>query len=176
MEEYQASLLRNIIGQKVDPIALQTVNSQVGSTIWHIQLLEFTLIHYIVMVYGLEPGVERETAFRVLDEVSVKTLGQLIAELRKNNDLDERLDHRLKAFLKERNWLIHRSRADSHLAVYYPDKLAVLIRRLDTLTVEALNLRKAFTSRLEAFMIRIGRTERDIFMATVDQLKRQGVI
>ncbi len=176
MKEYQSSLLRDIIGQKVDPIALYTVNSQVGSTMWHIQLLEFTLVHYIVMVHRLQPGVDKEMAYRVLDEVSGKTLGQLIGELRKNNDLDEGLDDRLKAFLKERNWLIHRSRDDSHLAVYYPDKLAVLMGRLDSLTVEALNLSKAFTSRLESFMIRIGKSEKDLFAAVIKQLGDQGLI
>jgi hypothetical protein len=137
----------------IDPTQLHKVHESIGFALWHIQAFENTLVHYLIMVFKLSPGVASSEAYAIFDQTSKKTLGQLLSELRKYNDITPDLDQRLKRFLDERNWLVHRSRYENHTDLYTPVKLEFLFQRLESLTEEALNLNKTFCKLLELYLI-----------------------
>lgn len=85
------------------------IQSAIGKALWQIQACEDTLAHLITMVLKLPPRVSLMEAQAILDDVRSKTLGRLIEATKKAVTFDESFDVFMSKFLKERNWLVHRS-------------------------------------------------------------------
>jgi len=146
----------------LDPDVLSDILSRVGFALWQIQSLEFTIAHYLVMVHKLEPGVARNTAEKVFEDTSKKTLGNLLAELRKHEHPSSSLVKNLESFVPKRNWLVHSSRHVSQLHVYTASKRHILLRRLDNIADDALVVMKEFSIAMEAHLATHGITRKQV--------------
>ena len=138
------------------PDDLHEVYAHVGEAVWQIQYFENTLVHYLAMVFKIPPKFSADEAYAILENTAKKTLGQLLKELRNHSTVPDNFDIRLQEFLKERNWLVHRSRHENHTDLYSQEKLIALIARLQKLSDEALLLNKEFAKILEEWVIKRG--------------------
>ena len=132
----------------IDRFVLQDVFYKVGFALWQIQELESTIANYLVMVHKFEPGVAREEAESALEKTRRKTLGQLLGQLKSERPEPSELVERLDQFVEYRNWLAHRSRAETRKLVYQPSRTHELFSRLDWIAAEALALMKLFAEEL----------------------------
>jgi hypothetical protein len=150
---------------------VQRVWQSVGYALWQIQELETTLAMYLVMVHKLEPGVAREEAESVFEKTRKKTLGQLLHDLRTQQAAPANLVARLDQFVDERNWLAHRSRAESRRQLYNPAHTHLLLERLNRIGEDALSLMKDLQAGTEAYLATqgISRDRIDDQMAAVIQ-------
>ena len=146
----------------LDRFLLQEILQKVGFALWQIQGLESTLSRYLVKVHKLEPGVAREEAEAAFEKTRKKTLGQLLVELRGQQDVPKDLAERLDNFVEHRNWLAHRSRSESRREVYQPQRRPLLYKRLDWIADEALSLSKDLCAALENHLHTHGITNEQI--------------
>jgi chorismate mutase len=146
----------------LNPDDLYDVYAHIGGAVWQIQAFENTLVHYLALVFKLPPKAAQAEAYSILEQTGKRTLGQLLNELRKYKPLAGQIDKRLKEFLEERNWLIHRSRHETHTDLYKPAKLAKLLRRFEKLANKALDLNKEFYTFLEAETLKRGMSKSEI--------------
>src|SRR5882762_1672526 len=97
----------------IDPLVLAAITQAVGDALWHVQELETTVATYLVLVHGFQSQVAQEEAETLLEKSKKKTLGQLVHGLKGTDDVPTELTARLSTFVERRNWLAHRSKADS---------------------------------------------------------------
>ena len=90
----------------------------------------------------------REEAESALEKTRRKTLGQLLGQLKSERPEPSELVERLDQFVEYRNWLAHRSRAETRKLVYQPSRTHELFSRLDWIAAEALALMKLFAEEL----------------------------
>jgi len=149
------------------PADLHEVYAHVGEAVWQIQFFENTLVHYSAMVFKIPPKFAAVEAYAILENTAKKTLGQLLKELRSHSTVP---DNFLQEFLKERNWLVHRSRHENHTDLYSQEKLIALIARLQKLSDEALLLNKEFAKILEDWIIKRGIKKEHIYRVSKEIL------
>ena len=161
----------------LDPRITERVHHALGETLWHLQLFEEVLIHYITIVFKLSPGVAETEGLAVLERTGKQTLGALLKELKKYESLSPGVEQRLQAFLEERNWFVHRSRRENHTDLYSHPAATNLLNRLDVLGNEALALSKEFQQLLVAYGKDNGIVTQEMLDKAVDKvLKDWGAI
>ena len=98
-----------------------------------------------------------------------ETFGQTISKLRAANLVSDELETRVLGLLRERNWLVHASRSDSHGAVYANATFESPKLRLDKLAEAALALLLETGVLAERQMIahRVSQQEIDVGAATL---------
>jgi hypothetical protein len=146
----------------LDSTAIQEIWQKVGFALWQIQELESTLAMYLTLVHKIKPDIARAEAEEVLEKTRRRTLGQLLNEVKGKEKIPSDLVKKLDAFIKERNWLVHRSREKSRHEVYQPQRLPVLFHRSDTIAEEAFCLNKAFYKELKTFILAKGISQKEL--------------
>lgn len=121
----------------------------VGESVSAVQHLEDALSHYIV-IKKTKPW-QRSEADRLLEKHRSYTLGQAIKIAEKDSLYPESLQHELKYFLEERNWLIHKSIAQSRDKWDMNASREELIRRIKTITTKALKIQRMIENDLIIF-------------------------
>jgi len=133
------------------------LNSCIGSAVWQIQALEDTLAHFITVALKVADRSKAiEEAEKILGDVRGLTLGRLIGEIKSSIKLPEGFEEKLKKFLDERNWLIHRSRRLHHTDIYHSDRFSSLLERIDELSDEAIQFNHIFADMLEEYVVSKG--------------------
>lgn len=131
------------------------IQSQVGHSLWQIQALEKTLVHFIVLGFK----AQRDDKSRAEDQFTVFnkfTLGRLISDVTKNTDAPDKLKNQLTNFLPKRNWLVHKSWSDHFEHLPVSERLSIYSNRILQIGDEALELNKQFANLLEKKMIDAG--------------------
>jgi hypothetical protein len=138
------------------------VTALVGYTVWQIQILERVLASHLVMVHKLQLGAARTEVESMFHKVGKQTLGQLFRAIENEGGAPAALLPRLKQFVDERNWLVHRSRHDNRKDIYTARPRLRLSQKISTIADEAFSLAKAFQEATEKHLIACGMSKADI--------------
>jgi hypothetical protein len=124
----------------------QDVAARIGLALWHSQAFEDTLCHFVALTLKLPASRAEAEVREVMEKTQAKTLGSLIAELRKANTTNSvsAFERRITHYLNERNWLVHSSWRQHHRDLFNSERVQPLVHRLDAIADEALALQKLF--------------------------------
>lgn len=121
---------------------LAEIAQKVGFTLWQVQELEGIAIQCLGL-FEAPPGVLTSAQGRaLLEELERKSFAAIIKQLVEKAQLEPTLRGRFDSIREERNWLVHRSRADSRSAVHHDADRDALLQRLQVIADEALSLMK----------------------------------
>ena len=141
---------------------LESISEKVGFTLWQIQQLEEVIATTYVLLCKAHKGMGEEAGFELEKLAKHRTFGNLMHKLMKEKVLPPTISGRLNLLLKERNWLVHRSRGDSRKAIYSDDAMCILLMRLDSISEEALLLIKELGNVVKQFVTSHGATEEEM--------------
>lgn len=125
----------------------------IGFTLWQLQTLEGSTAHFFVLVEQAIPQMGEEQGNILVTDAQKKTFGRSITRLSESDHLPKNLLERFQALLKERNWLVHSSNADSKRALVSEDAYIGLHRRLESIVDEAARLLKEISALSEKFVL-----------------------
>ena len=90
------------------------------------------------------------------------TLGRLLETTREAVEIDDSLDVFLNRFLRERNWLVHRSWRTHREFLKDEQEFIDLAYRLSRLSADALEYNHVFAKIIESYVRKAGVTEKDL--------------
>jgi hypothetical protein len=125
----------------------------IGFTLWQLQALEGSTAQFFVLVEQAIPQMGEEQGNILVTDAQRKTFGRSITRLSESDHLPKKLLERFQALLKERNWLVHSSNADSKRALVSEDAYIGLHRRLESIVDEAARLLKEISALSEKFVL-----------------------
>lgn len=137
-----------------DPNNLSQLCLSVGFCLMQIQTFELTIENYLAQVHKLDTEMAREEAEKIFEQCGKMTLGQLFKEIEKNEKIPEKLHKRIKKFISERNWLVHKCRKENEAYLYNPNKFPITLSRIDSIAEESSELTKYFDTKSEEYMLR----------------------
>jgi hypothetical protein len=121
---------------------LNAVTQRVGFALWQLQELEGCSATCFVLLAQARRGMGRAAGAALVKTAQSKTFGATIKQLEKANLLSPNIAAEFARLLKERNWLAHRSRADSRGAIHGDGSVHELLERLDAIAEDATALLK----------------------------------
>ncbi|BBO91737.1 hypothetical protein DSCOOX_49170 [Desulfosarcina ovata subsp. ovata] len=124
--------------EKADRLA--AITQRIGFALWQIQELEGVTAQYFVLVVQAKKGMGLFAGNALDEKAKKKTFGATINKVSKAGLLSAELESRFTNLLSERNWLVHRSRADSRGAIHSALKMQRLLARIDKMAEESLSL------------------------------------
>lgn len=142
--------MKNLENQLEAADRLTAITQRVGYALWQLQELEGVSATTFVLIAEAEKGMGLAAGEALEERAKKSTFGATIHRLAASGVIDEDLDSRFRVLLEERNWLVHRSRADSRRAVYHDDHLVDLLQRLDRIADDAVALLKKVGNVAEA--------------------------
>lgn len=159
-----------------DPLAQQLaaadrlhhITQRAGLALWRVQELEHAAAQYFVVVVQATRGMGEADGQALVDKAAAKTFGASLRAMKDAGVLPDALRARFEALLSERNWLAHRSVADSRPALRSDEAALALAARLDAITKAADQLLPELLALLQAFTRRHG-----VDGALVEQLAQQ---
>lgn len=125
----------------------------IGFTLWQLQTLEGSTAQFFVLVEQAEPQMGEEEGNLLVTDAQKKTFGGSISRLSKSEHLPKDLLERFQALLKDRNWLVHSSNADSKKALDDDVAYIDLHRRLESILDEAGRLLQEISALSEKFVL-----------------------
>lgn len=155
--------------QRADRLAL--ISQQIGFTLWQIQELEGVAALHYVMVAKATRGMGLDAGQELARKAQQKTFGATLHDIAKAGILPQDLQGRFWALLSERNWLVHKSRADSRDAVHHDAGARRIIDRLEAMAEEALQLVRAVRILGEEYVKANGVSQEQIDRATAGILR-----
>ncbi|MDD4617052.1 MAG: hypothetical protein PHW76_08090 [Alphaproteobacteria bacterium] len=102
----------------------------------------------------------------LINKAQSKTFGATVCELKKTGLLSANLEKRFEDLLKERNWLVHASRATSRNAVNNDASMHRLLVRVDSIADEATTLLKELEILAVQYVTEHGVSMQDIAAET----------
>lgn len=151
---------------------LARITQQIGFALWQIQELESVAAQYFALVVQARKGMG-VAAGNVLDEkVKKNTFGETIHQLRKAGLLSSELETRFIKLLSERNWLVHRSRADNRSAIYNDSSMQRLLVRIERMAEESLSLLREVGALSESHVKKHGVSEESIYVRANEILEQ----
>lgn len=147
---------------------LDAITKQLGFALWQIQALEDATAQYYVLVALSTRGMGIEAGKRLDESVKGNTFGKTIHSMRNAGKMPEALESRFLSLLKERNWLVHSSRATNRTAVHDDQVCNALLGRLGALAEEARLLLREVASASEKYV-----ALHDVKKREVDRLTRE---
>ena len=157
----------------------EELHKLIGMALWHSQAFEDTLCRFIALILKLPPSRAETEMMEVLESLETKTLGALIAELRKANSSNSvsEFEQRMNRYLTDRNWLVHKSWREHHTDLFNPSALPALFSRLRSIAEESRLLQRYFVELTTAWTLQQpGITMELIRQAQKEQLRQRGVI
>ena len=143
--------------EKADRLA--AITKRIGFALWQIQELESVTAQYFVLVVQAKKGMELAAGNALDEKAKKKTFGATIHQVSKAGLLSSELESRFTNLLSERNWLVHRSRADSRSAIHSALEMQRLVVRIDKMAEESLSLLREIGTLSEAHVKKHGVTE-----------------
>lgn len=145
---------------------LETLACRLGFALLQVQALESGAAQYLVLCSKAARGDGSETATRLLDKARKETFGTTIGEMKKAGLLSEALEVRFKVLLKERNWLVHKSRSDNSAALGSDDAALAMMNRVNGIADESVLLIKEIAALSTTFVLAAGITQEAVDRAT----------
>jgi len=158
--------------QKEKADRLAAITQRIGFALWQIQELEGVTAQYFVLVVQAKKGMGLATGNALDEKAKKKTFGATIHQVSKAGLLSSELESRFTKLLSERNWLVHRSRADSRSAIHSALKMQRLVVRIDKMEEESLSLLREIGTLSEAHVKKHGVTEEYIDKKTKELLEQ----
>lgn len=124
--------------EKADRLA--TVTQGVGFALWQLQELEGVAAAHFVLLVQAKEGMGLAEGNALVEKAQTKTFGATLHQIAKAGLISPEMEKRFAKLLAERNWLVHRSRAESRNVIHHDRAMAALVARLDAMAVEALDL------------------------------------
>lgn len=150
---------------------LDAITKHLGFALWQLQALEDTTAQHYVLVALATRGMGIEAGKKLDDSVKGNTFGKTIHALRGAGKMPVAIEQRFIALLKERNWLVHRSRATNRTAVHDKKACESLLVRLEGLAEEARLLLREIGNASEKFVFQNGVPKEEINRLTQEILK-----
>jgi len=135
---------------------LALISQQVGFTLWQIQELENVTAHFYVILEKAEKDIGLEAGNELINKALKNTFGKNIGNIKKAGLIDSELASRITELLKERNWLVHKSRLDSRTAIYHDGAMNKLTQRLEAIADETAYILKELGLHCENFVMKHG--------------------
>lgn len=151
---------------------LSEITQHVGFTLWQLQELEGVAATYFVLLIQAKQGMGTEAGEILVAKAQGKTFGATIRQLQAAGLLSGELEQRFRNLLRERNWLVHNSRADSRAAVYSDSEFGALLFRLDKIAEEALELLRKIGVLAEKYVTTHGVSKEQINTEAAALLKK----
>jgi hypothetical protein len=149
-----------VLIQRADRLA--EITQGVGFPLWQLQELERTTAQYFVLVAQARKGMGTTDGNALVKTAQSKTFGKTISELGKAGLLKPEIQERFDSLLKERNWLVHNSRASSRSAVNSDVAMQKLLARLESMAEESDALLKELRALAEMHAKHHGVSEQEI--------------
>ena len=138
---------------------LTTITQRIGFALWQIQELEGATAQYFVLIVQAKKGMGLAPGNVLSENAKKKTFGATIHRISKAGLLSPEIESRFTNLLSERNWLVHRSRADSRSAIHSDLKMQQLLVRIDKMADESSSLLRKIVTLCEAHVKKYGVTE-----------------
>lgn len=135
---------------------LATVTQRVGFALWQLQELEGVTAAFFVLLLQATKGMGLDAGNALVEKATTKTFGATLHQIAKAGLVSPEIEERFTKLLSERNWLVHRSRADSRNAIYNDNAMLNLVVRLDAIADEALLLLKHINAETSSFVQKHG--------------------
>ncbi|KVW94234.1 hypothetical protein [Thiobacillus denitrificans] len=152
--------------EKADRLA--TVTQGVGFALWQLQELEGVAAQHFVLLVQAKKGMGLAEGNALVEKAQTKTFGATLHQIAKAGLISPEMEKRFTKLLAERNWLVHRSRAESRNVIHNDSAMAALVGRLDAMAVEALALLKYIDAETGSFVRKHG-----VSMHYVEQVSKQ---
>ncbi len=156
--------------QRADRLA--DITQRVGFALWQLQELEGCAAQCFVLLAQAKQGMGVVAGEALVEKAQGKTFGATINQMAKASLLQPELAQRFSSLLAERNWLVHKSRADSRHVIHDHAATQALRGRLDAIADESLVLLKAIAKLAEDFVRRHG-VSAEYIDRTAQQLLQQ---
>ncbi|TAK38818.1 MAG: hypothetical protein EPO30_04680 [Lysobacteraceae bacterium] len=142
---------------------------QIGKTLWHVQLAEFSLVNFYV-AGRLDKDPQQVDLDDLLERNFKSTVGVIVGNLRQAGMLNPAIDSQLANFVSERNWLAHHVRRLHNRDIYNQDRYVALLSRLDALKSESDAISVGVTHWMDGWAIAQGLTVEELEQETQAQL------
>jgi hypothetical protein len=149
---------------------LDAISKHLGFALWQLQALEDATAQHYVLVALATRGMGIEAGKKLDDSVKGNTFGKTIHALRAAGKMPATIEQRFLTLLKERNWLVHSSRATNRNAVLNDEACQSLLVRLEALAEEARLLLREVGSASEVFVLNNGVSKEEIDRLTQEIL------
>lgn len=117
---------------------LRAIAERVGLAVWNLQVLEHSAALFLACSECVRLGMNGEAARQLLAKLEKKTFGQVVEDLLKAESLTAGLKSLLKDMVRERNWLIHRSRLTERSAPYSDAACQTVIEKIEAIRRKSL--------------------------------------
>jgi hypothetical protein len=138
------------------------ITQRIGLALWQLQELEDVAAHYVVLLTEAKKGMGSEAGIALLERVQSRPFGGILTKITNAGLLDAGLDTRFKKVLRERNWLVHKSRGTSRNALSSDSGTDEVIGRVDALAEEARSLLQVLGPKIEDFVKAQGTSMKDV--------------
>jgi uncharacterized protein YdhG (YjbR/CyaY superfamily) len=143
----------------------------VGEALWKTQIVEQALSHSITL--KMNPDETKEHADEFLKQHQRYTLGKAIKIAIDENLYSLSLQDELNAFLKQRNWLVHKSMPEGHNDLSTKNKREELFYRIKSISNKAESIQRQIEYDMIDFCSSKGKNMPEILAAL--KLQEQGI-
>jgi len=133
-----------------------TAFQTIGETLYVIQLAEDAIQICNRFIFNDNTDYSIERLESDSSENQKRTLGQLLAEVRKFSEVHPQFDEQLRRFLEKRNFFVHRMFSDSDFRLSSDKQIAHLDDYLRHLQDDAWNVQNIFLGCLRSWMKETG--------------------
>lgn len=152
---------------------LEVLARRIGFAVLQVQALEGASAQYLVLRTKAKRGMGAEAAQSILNKARKETFGTTIGAMKDAGLLSEELGNRFKALLRERNWLVHRSRSDNSAALSSDESTSALLGRIDGAEGEARKLLHELMNLSRQFVLDSGVPEEAVNAASAAEIVTQ---
>ncbi|BBE50737.1 hypothetical protein OYT1_ch1177 [Ferriphaselus amnicola] len=131
---------------------LVVVTQNIGFALWQLQELEGVAAGYFVLLVQAQKDIGLAAGNALVEKAQAKTFGATLHKIAKAGLISPEMEGRFEKILAERNWLVHRSRAESRNAIHNAKAMSVLVVRLEAMANEALALLKHIDGETTSFV------------------------
>jgi len=163
--------MEDLLAQLEKADRLNTITQRVGFALWQLQELEGVTAQYFALSSQAKKGMGLDAGNALLDKALKNTFGITIKQMSKAGILSAELQDRFDNLLSERNWLVHKSRADSRSAIHKREAMERVVKRIDAIAEESLFLLKKIDKMSDAHAKKHGLSEEYIAKTANEILK-----
>ncbi len=164
--------MEDLLDQLEKADRLNAITQRVGYALWQLQELEGVTAQYFVLSAKAKKGMGLDAGNTLLDKAMKNTFGVTIKQMSKAGLLSAELQDRFDNLLNERNWLVHKSRADSRSAIHKREVMERVVKRIDAIADEGLFLLKKIGGLSDAHVKKHGLSEEYIAKTAKKILER----
>ena len=149
-------------------VRLELLAKLIGFAVLQVQALESASAEYLVLRSKAKRGMGASEASALIERAKREPFGITVGGMAKAGLLSSELELRFRNVLKERNWLIHRSRSDNSAAMRSDEATSALLQRVQGIADDSVSLIREISELTTAFVRDAGVSQEAIDAATRD--------